>query len=139
MGKGVLLMRWAIGLCYSAYVGFAIVPLLARTQEALRRAAILSLLTLEFAFMMFLVIPLLLTPHLPAAHEDLWMWTGPSRESKGGWEYFPSFPAMFALLFSDVLKLRWSQLRWLAYGWVVVVAIGSAIVAQDGRSACSER
>ncbi len=131
-GNGPLVMNLAMGLCASAYAGFALSPLIARTKNDLRRTAILSLFTMGFAFGVFLAIPLGLTPRLIANYQELWFWAGATPESYGGWQYFPSLPVLFALLFAQALRQRDRWLGWIAYAWVALVAIGSLIVAQGG-------
>jgi prolipoprotein diacylglyceryltransferase len=53
-------------------------------------------------------------------------------DTHGAWEYFPSLPVVFALLFSEALRGRRKLLRWVVYGWVVLVAVSSSIAAQSG-------
>lgn len=130
--NGPLAMGWAASLCACAYAGFALAPLIARTRSDLRRTALCSLLSMAFAFGLFLAIPLVLTPHLIASHESLWLWAGPGAWIDGGWSYFPSLPVMFALLFAQAIRRRGRWLGWVAYVWVVLVAIGSLIAAQGG-------
>jgi prolipoprotein diacylglyceryltransferase len=127
-----LLLHWAKVLSFSAYAGFALMPLVAGTRNEIRRLTSRSLLTLAFAFGLFLVIPLILTPSLIDSHQSLWLRMGSMPGSYGGWGTFPSLPVMFALLFAETLRQRWSRSGWIAYGWVVPVALSDLLAVQGG-------
>jgi protein-S-isoprenylcysteine O-methyltransferase Ste14 len=131
-GKGPLLMDWANRVPLSAYLGFALVPLVARSGRDLRNTAIASLLTMGFAFAVFLATPLILTPHLVAAHEELWLWAGAWPGSYGEWVYFPSLPVMFSLVVAQALRRRWKWAGWIATAWVLLVVLCSVFAAQGG-------
>jgi hypothetical protein len=85
-----------------------------------------------FAYGLFLAIPLVLTPHLIASHEQLWPITGRAPGDEAGWGYFPSLPLIGALLFAHALKHRWRLLGGIAYSWVALVAFSSSILEQGG-------
>lgn len=119
-------------LCGSAWIGLALAPLVAKTQNDLRRTGFSSLGTMGFAVLVFFAAPLVLNPHWIASHEGLWWWAGLPPHTLGAWEYFPSLPVVFALLFSEALRGRWKPLRGIVYGWVVLVAVGGSIAAQSG-------
>jgi len=131
-GNGPLILDWAKRIAMSAYAVFALMPLVARSGRELRRSAIMSLLTMGFAFAEFLTVPLILTPRLLAAHEVLWLWAGAPPGSYGGWSYFPSPPVMLALLAMQALGRRWKWAGWFAAAWVVLVVMSELVVAQGG-------
>jgi hypothetical protein len=131
-GNGPLFMHWAYRVVVSACAGFALIPLVARTGRELRNTAITSLLTMAFAFAVFLATPLILTPRLVAAHEELWLWAGAWPGSYGGWSYFPSLPVIFALLVAQALGRRWKWAGWIAPAWVLLVTLCAAVAAQGG-------
>jgi hypothetical protein len=131
-GNGPLFIYWANRVALSAYAGFALVPLLARTGRDLRSTAITSLLTLGFAFAVFLAAPLILTPHLVAAHVELLLWAGAWPGSYGGWGYFPSLPVMFALVVAQALRGRWKWAGWIAAAWVLLMVVCGVFAAQGG-------
>ena len=111
----------------SAYIGFALAPLVARTQSALREIAVRGLAAMAFAVALFLAVPLILRSHLPAGRVVIW---GPIGDNE--WGYFPSFPLIWALLFAEAIGERWPSLRWLARGWAILVAIGCVIALKCG-------
>jgi protein-S-isoprenylcysteine O-methyltransferase Ste14 len=131
-GKGALLMDWVHRVPVSAYSLFALVPLIARTRRELRSTAITSLLTMGFAFAVFLATPLILTPQRLAAHEGWWLWAGVSPGSYGGWGYFPSLPVIMALLAAQALCRRWEWIGWIAAAWVALVVLSESVSAQGG-------
>lgn len=126
-GNGPLIMHFADVLCLSAYAGFALTPLLARTGSDLRLTAARSLLTLAFAIGLFLAVPLILPTAYLASHESLRLLVGPLPGSDGGWPYFPSLPVLCALLFAQSLR-HWA--RWLGYGWAALVAAACLLLWQ---------
>jgi protein-S-isoprenylcysteine O-methyltransferase Ste14 len=126
-GNGPLVMHWATLLCGSAYAGFALTPLLARTGSDLRLTAARSLLTLAFAFCMFLAVPLILPTAYLASHESLWLLAGPLPGSDCSWPCFPSLPVLFALLFAQSLR---HGARWLGYTWAALVAAAALLLWQ---------
>jgi protein-S-isoprenylcysteine O-methyltransferase Ste14 len=131
-GNGPSFTVWANRVAVSAYAGFPLAPLLARTGRDLRNTAITSALTMGFAFAVFLAAPLMITPHLVAAHEELWLLAGAGPGSYGGWSFFPSLPVMFALVAAQALWRRWKWAGWLATAWVLLVVLCGVVAAQGG-------
>jgi protein-S-isoprenylcysteine O-methyltransferase Ste14 len=116
----------------SAYVGFALAPLVARKRSQLREIAARSLAAMAFACALFLAISLVLPPspfasHLLPGRVVLW---GPLFDN--AWRYFPSIPLIWALLFAEAIGDCWPSLRWLARGWAILVAISCGILSKAG-------
>jgi prolipoprotein diacylglyceryltransferase len=129
-GSGSHILHWDMILRFSAYVGLALIPLVQGTCSGLRRITSRSLLTLAFAFGMFLAFPIILAPSLIDSHRSLWI-VCPMPGSDSGWCSFPSLPVIFAVLFAEALRQRWPRGGWFAYAWVAAVAL-SVLFAMQG-------
>ncbi len=130
--KSQLLIESSNVIYASAYVGFALTPLVARTRSNLREIAVHGLGAIAFAVAIFLAIPLVL-PTSPFVSRLLPSRGVPWRPlSDNEWRYFPSFPLIGALLAAQAVGRRWPSLRWVAGGWVSLVAISGETLSKDG-------
>ena len=131
-GKSQLLIEGSHVIYVSAYVGFALTPLVARTRSHLREIAVHGLAALAFAVVVFLATPLILptspfVSHLLPGGALPWP---PLLDNE--WRYFPSFALIWGLLTAQAVGRRWPSLHWVAGSWASLVAISCVTVSRDG-------
>jgi prolipoprotein diacylglyceryltransferase len=133
-GNGGLVIHAAMAICASAYIGFAIAPLIAHTRSDLRLLCVRSLAAMAIAFALFLFIPMILNLDVVPSSSVLWELAGPNPAMGSGWQYFPSMPVLFALLFAQALEQRWPWTRWIAGLWAILITTGSLLLTFLGST-----
>ncbi len=127
--NGVPVVAIATTVCATAVLGFAIAPLIPTTLSDLRQFCVRSMATMAIAVGFFMLIPLLLNLFVTPPPSMLWTGGGAQHVAGSGWEYFPSLPLIFGLLFARAMEQRWAWMRWIAGVWLLLLTVGSLIFA----------
>ncbi len=124
-------LEWSEILYASTYVLTALAPLFARTRGNLRAFSVRGLVATLLAFLLYLTIPIMAPPlrpfnsHTLLGHMLLW-----ERTVNGPMTAFPSFHVIWALLAAEVLAQRWPRVRWVFYGWALLVTVSCVATGQ---------
>jgi len=123
-------IEWSQIFYASTYFLTIFAPVFAKTRSDLRRYAVCGLWAMLLAYPAFLIIPLIapkrpFTPHTVPGHLLVWERTLDSPVAA-----FPSFHVIWAMLAAEVFARRWPKVKWLFYGWAILVAASCVTTSQ---------
>ncbi len=123
-------IEWSQIFYGSTYLMALTAPLFAKTRTDLRRFNVRGLWTMAVAYPLFVLVPLIspkraFVPNNVPGHLLRWEQSLDSSVAA-----FPSFHVIWSLLAAEVFAQRWPRLRWMFYGWAVMVGVSCVTTGQ---------
>jgi hypothetical protein len=123
-------VEWTEALYVSDYLVVPLVPLLARSRRALRRFAVMGLVSTVVVGLPWLALPVVASPRPFVAHTFLGRLLEWERSTSVHVAAFPSFHVLWAMIAADTLRQGSRLLGVLGWAWAALITASCATTGQ---------